>query len=72
MEIAKYKMKNLKRSLKDFGLSIWWNFSALKETSNPPSSPFVKRGRLLSSLWKREVERDFMRQFQTGKLKHNL
>jgi len=34
--------------------------SALKKSSNPPSSPFVKRGKYFSSLWQREVGRDFM------------
>jgi len=29
--------------------------------SNPPSSPFVKRGNHFSSLWKREVGRDFLK-----------
>jgi hypothetical protein len=29
--------------------------------SNPPSSPFVKRGKHFSSLWQREAGRDFKR-----------
>ncbi len=33
--------------------------TAIGKESNPPSSPFVKRGKSYSSLWKREVGRDF-------------
>jgi hypothetical protein len=41
---------------------------AIGKESNPPSSPFVKRGKSFPSLWKREVGRDFIRRFQTAKL----
>jgi hypothetical protein len=30
------------------------------KTLNPPQSPFAKGGRNISSLWQREVGRDFM------------
>jgi hypothetical protein len=40
-----------------------------KESSyNPPKSPFSKGGYFFSSLWQREVERDFTRKFQTAKV----
>ncbi|OGQ13256.1 MAG: hypothetical protein A2026_14350 [Deltaproteobacteria bacterium RBG_19FT_COMBO_46_12] len=38
------------------------DLTAIVKESNPPSSPFVKRGKSFPSLWKREVGRDFSRE----------
>jgi len=35
------------------------SLSRWKRLSNPPYSPFVKRGKCFSSLWQREAGRDF-------------
>jgi hypothetical protein len=39
---------------------------------NPPSSPFFKGGDFVSSLWKREVGRDFWERFSNTQIDTKL
>ena len=44
------------------GLAPQRGLTAIGKESNPPLSPFVKRGKSYTSLWQREVGRDFPRE----------
>ena len=60
--IRTFPLRHWITSLRKCGVqnkNISYHFRGFEKISNPPSSPFVKRGKSFTSLWQREVGRDF-------------